>query len=187
MASPKAATSVAIAAADVAFLDALGAISHRGGGEFSRSVVLGRVLKQYRDILSVYDPSKSGVLPAAVYQLVLHALPEPWTLKQFEIEHLEAYLASHVPGFAAAARGAGLEPAEVTAAIAKLNFAEKMVLVVDATRSQAPAASQAALEVARKGGTAKPGEGRELAAGGQAKRAKGAAQKGAANRRMAKG
>jgi hypothetical protein len=150
MATTKSFTTVTLAAADISFLDELGAISHRGGGPFSRSVVLARVLKQYREILEVCDPRKSGQLPEPVYQLVRRALPEPWTLKRFEIEHLHTYLAG-TSAFATAAQGAGFDLAEVTAAIAKLDYAEKVALVADAIRAQAPAAARAFSEENQEG------------------------------------
>jgi hypothetical protein len=138
-------TTVTISGDDIAFLEKRGARSHRGGGEFSRSVVLGRMLDTWQSVLKLHDPRTTRALPEAIHQLVLQALPEPWKLKQFEIEHLEIVLAG-LPGFDAAARAAGLDPAEVVAALAQLEFVEKVVLADHATLAQAPAISEAMQE-----------------------------------------
>jgi hypothetical protein len=134
-------TTVMMSAGDSAFLAERGARSHRGGGEFSRSVVLKRALASLRGMLAEYDPRQGG-MPEEMHGLVVRLLPQPWALSRFELQHLDRVLAG-VTGFGEAARAVGLEPEEVIAAVAQLGFAERVVLADEATRVQAPAASQA--------------------------------------------
>jgi hypothetical protein len=138
-------TTVQITAADLAFLERRGARSHRGGGTFSRSVVLHRTLQMLRDCLDQFDPRKTRGMPDEMHRLVVQELPEPWTLKSFEVEHL-ALILERAPGFAAAAAAARVDPAAVLATVAAMSYAEKLALVDHALQEQAPAAAAASPE-----------------------------------------
>jgi hypothetical protein len=131
-----------ITADDLLFLQARGAISDRSRGQFNRSAVLHRELQLLREILHRSDPRTSARLPHEMHQLAVRLLPEPWSLKPFEIDHMAALLQS-TPGFAAAVEAAGVDPAAFLAAIAALDFAEKVALVGHALEEQAPAAAAA--------------------------------------------
>jgi hypothetical protein len=140
-------TTVQIAAADMVFLSRRGARSHRGGGTFSRSVVLHRSLQALRDILDRSDPRQTRGMPEAMHRLVVRLLPEPWALKVFEVEQMSTLLA-RTPGFEAAAAAAEVDPAELLTLISELSFGEKMCLVDGALQEQAPAAAAAIPEEA---------------------------------------
>jgi hypothetical protein len=79
------------------------------------------------------------------HALVVRLLPEPWTLRRFEIQKLEDVLAD-TPGFAAAVTAAGVDPAALLAAVAAATPAEKLTLVDHAIQHQAPAAAAASPE-----------------------------------------
>ncbi|HVT59518.1 MAG TPA: hypothetical protein VHR45_14085 [Thermoanaerobaculia bacterium] len=138
-------TTVQIGTPDVVFLAKRGARSHRGGGEFNRSVVLHRSLQTLRVLLDSCDPRKSKGLAPAFVDLATSLLPAPWTLKPFEIEHLPTIL-ERAPEFEATVAAAGVEARELLAALAALSFAEKVWLVDQAVQAQAPAASAATPE-----------------------------------------
>jgi hypothetical protein len=135
-------TTVTISAADSAFLAERGARSHRGGGEFSRSVVLKRALVRLRQVLTEYDPRRSAGMSEPMHGLVVRLLPQPWALSRFELQHLDRVM-TEVAGFGEAAQAVGLAPEAVIAAVAALAFVERVALADDATRVQAPEASQA--------------------------------------------
>ncbi len=134
--------TIQIAAPDVAFLSRRGARSHRGGGTFSRSVVLHRSLQALRDILAQSDPRKTRGMAEAMHHLIKQQLPNPWTLTSFEVDQMATLLA-RAPGFAAAAAAAGIEPEALCTFVAQLSFSEKMSLVDHALQEQAPAAAAA--------------------------------------------
>ena len=138
-------TTLQIAAPDVAFLARRGARSHRGGGTFSRSVVLHRALQMFRDCLEHSDPRRTRDMPEPMHRLLTELIPAPWDLKAFEIDHL-ALLLERAPGFAAAAQAAAIDPAALLATLAPLTFAEKLALVDHAIQLQSPAASAASPE-----------------------------------------
>jgi hypothetical protein len=94
-----------------------GGRSHRGRGTFSRSVVLGRVLDSHRLYQEFTDPRRTRGMPEEHHALIIRLLPEPWALRRFEIRKLEDVL-ELTPGFAAAVRGAGLDPAVLLAEVA---------------------------------------------------------------------
>src|ERR1700694_1945990 len=130
---------------DLRFLERRGAVSHRGKGTFNRSAVLHRELQLLRALLRRYDPLASGALPEPMHDLAVRLLPEPWTLKPLEVDHMAELLAT-APGFAAETAAAGVEPAAFLAAITSLSFAEKVALLDHALQHQAPAAAAATRE-----------------------------------------
>jgi hypothetical protein len=138
-------TNLQISPVDVVYLERRGARSHRGGGPFSRSVVLHRTLERLRDCLEHSDPRKTRGMSEKMHQLVVRLLPKPWELKSFEVEHL-ALILERAPGFAAAAAAARLDPAALLALIAEMSYAEKLALVDHALQEQGPAASAASPE-----------------------------------------
>jgi len=138
-------TTIQIGAANVKYLERRGARSHRGGGEFSRSAVLGRLFETIRRYQAATDPRETRAMPEAMHQLVLRLLPQPWTLNTFEIKHLAAKLES-AAGFAAAVTAAGVDPAALLAFVASLDMAEKLTLVDQSVQAQAPAAAAASPE-----------------------------------------
>ncbi|HVT18564.1 MAG TPA: hypothetical protein VHQ90_20595 [Thermoanaerobaculia bacterium] len=138
-------TTIQIATRDVAFIERRGGRSHRGGGEFSRSAVFHRLVNMLDMLLDHADPLRNRRIAPAQHELVTRHLSEPWAMTAFEIEHLESYLARN-SGFAAAARAAGIDPAELLATLAGLNFYEKMALVDQACQAQSPAAAAAVPE-----------------------------------------
>ena len=135
-------TTIQLSVADITFLERRGARSHRGGGEFSRSVVLHRMLQTMRSVFEASDPRKTRGMSAEVYSLVTRLLPEAWTMRPFEVEHVGTVVA-RAPGFAEAAKEAGLDPAKVITELDAMSFAEKAALVDQAVQAQAPAASAA--------------------------------------------
>jgi DNA-binding GntR family transcriptional regulator len=140
-------TTVQIATADMVFLSRRGARSHRGGGTFSRSVVLHRSLQALRDVLDRSDPRLTRGMSQEMHRLIARLLPEPWALKVFEVEQMSTLLA-RVPAFAAAAADAGVDPDALLTLVSQLNFSEKMALVDHALQEQAPAAAAAMPEEA---------------------------------------
>jgi hypothetical protein len=134
-----------ISPADLIFLERRGANSHRGKGTFNRSAVLHRELQLLRELLRRYDPVKSAAMPEPMHRLAVRLLPEPWTLKPFEIDQMAALLES-APGFAEAVAAAGVDPANFLATVAALSFVEKVALLDHALEEQAPAAAAAARE-----------------------------------------
>ncbi len=132
--------SLQISAAQGEYLARRGARSHRGRGTFSRSVVLGRVLESHRLYQEFTDPRQTRGMPEELHALVLRLLPEPWALRRFEIQRLEDVL-ELTPGFAAAVRGAGVDPAVLLAEVAAATPAEKLTLVDHSIQHQAPAAA----------------------------------------------
>jgi hypothetical protein len=139
---PPQTTSIQIGIGDIAFLERRGARAQRGGGEFSRSVVLHRAFQTLRTLLEECDPRRTRGMPEVQHAFLTRILPQPWTLKRLEIEHL-ATRVEGVPGFRQAAADAGLDAAEVVAALASLTFAEKLALLDQAVQVQAPAATVA--------------------------------------------
>ena len=123
------------------YLERRGGRAHRGNGPFSRTVVLGRML----DNLRLYQEFTDPRIPEEFHDLIVHLLPEPWTLKPFEIKNLEAVLDS-TPGFAESAAAAGVDPAALIGALAAITPAEKLTLVDHAIQHQAPGASAASPE-----------------------------------------
>lgn len=130
---------------DLRFLEQRGAVSHRGKGTFNRSAVLHRELQLLRALLRRYDPRVSAALPEAMHGLAVRLLPEPWSLKPLEVDHMAELLAT-APGFASEAAAAGVDPAAFLAAITALSFAEKVALLDHALQHQAPAAAAATRE-----------------------------------------
>jgi hypothetical protein len=129
-------------AAHSRYLEARGGHSHRGKATFSRSIVLARMLETLTLYQEFTDPRETRGMPDDIHDLVIRLLPEPWSLRRYEIKHLEGVLES-TPGFAAAARAAGLDPAAVLAAVAATTPAEKLTLADHAIQLQAPAAAAA--------------------------------------------
>ncbi|HEV3076941.1 MAG TPA: hypothetical protein VHB47_21140 [Thermoanaerobaculia bacterium] len=132
--------SLQISAAQAQYLERRGGRSHRGRGTFSRSVVLGRVLESHRLYQEFTDPRLTRGMPEELHTLVIRLLPEPWALRRLEIQKLEDVL-ELTPGFAAAVRGAGVDPAVLLAVVAAATPAEKLTLVDHAIQHQAPAAA----------------------------------------------
>jgi hypothetical protein len=130
---------------DVTFIDSRGGRSHRGGGEFSRSAAVHRLLNTLGTLLDHGDPLRHRRIGPAEHRLVTHHLSEPWAMTPFEIQHLESHLES-ASGFGEAARVAGIDPEDILATLAELNFYEKMALVDQAMQAQAPAAAAAVPE-----------------------------------------
>jgi hypothetical protein len=137
--------SLQISAAHAKYLERRGGRSHRGRGAFNRSVVLGRLLDSHRLYQEFTDPRQTRGMPEELHALVIRLLPEPWTLRRFEIQKLEHVL-EDTPGFAAAVTAAGVDPAVLLAAIAAATPAEKLTLVDHAIQHQAPAAAAASPE-----------------------------------------
>jgi hypothetical protein len=118
----------------------LGARAHRGGGVFSRTQVLGRMLDALHLYQSFTDPRQTRNLPEAYHALIIRLLPKPWELRRFEIQNLEGVLAA-TPGFDQAVATAQIDPATLLAAIGGASPAEKLTLVTHAILHQAPAAA----------------------------------------------
>jgi hypothetical protein len=130
---------------DLRFLERRGAVSHRGKGTFNRSAVLHRELQLLRALLRRYDPLASAALPEPMHDLVVRLLPEPWSLKPLEVDHMAELLAA-APTFAADCAAADVDPAAFLAAITALSFVEKAALLDHALQYQAPAAAAATRE-----------------------------------------
>jgi hypothetical protein len=130
---------------DLVFLERRGAVSDRSRGTFNRSAVLRRELGLLRELLRRHDPRRSAAMPEAMYELAARLLPAPWSLTRFEIDQMAALLGS-VPGFAAAAAAAGVDPDALLAAVGALGLGEKVALLDHALELQAPAAAAAERE-----------------------------------------
>jgi len=69
-------------------------------------------------------------------------LPEPWLITPATVENI-ALRVQEAPDFAAKVKEAGIDPAELVAAVAALGFGEKVALLDQALQHQAPAAARA--------------------------------------------
>src|ERR1700726_2333025 len=87
------ATSIQMTAAHQLFLEERGARSHRGGSAFSRSSVIGRALEELTLCLKWTDPRRTRGFPETMHEVLVRRLPEPWSLKPYEIEAVEGFLA----------------------------------------------------------------------------------------------
>jgi hypothetical protein len=135
-------TTAKVHPADMVFLERRGALSHRGARTFSRSAVLHREMQLLRALLAHYDPRRGGGMSEAMAGLAARLLPEPWLIKPAAVEHLALRL-QEAPGFAAETAAAGIDPADLVAAVAALGLAEKFALLDLALQEQAPAAAVA--------------------------------------------
>ncbi len=135
-------TTAKVHPADMVFLERRGALSHRGARTFSRSAVLYREMQLVRALLAHYDPRRGGGMSEAMAGLAARLLPEPWLIKPAAVEHLALRL-QEAPGFAAETAAAGIDPADLVAAVAALGMAEKFALLDLALQEQAPAAAVA--------------------------------------------
>ena len=129
------AITLQLSAAHAKLLADRGAQAHPGNPHFSRPAVLGRMLDSLYLHLELNDPRRTKGMPEEVHALIVKKLPEPWALRRFEIQHLDAILAD-APGFAPALAAAGLDGAAVLAAVAAASPAEKLTLVHHALRHQ---------------------------------------------------
>jgi hypothetical protein len=118
------------------FLALRGARSHRGGGEFSRSVVVDRLFTMLKALLENADPRQS--LPQAVYEVAITLLPQGWLLKPLEVRYLDEVLAA-AEGFEQSLESAGMDRRVLLEAVAGLSFAEKYALVDLAVQAHAAA------------------------------------------------
>jgi hypothetical protein len=135
-----------IGPAQADYLERRGGHSHRGKGTFNRSKVLARCFDTLRLYQQLTDPRTTSGLPEEWHSLIVRLLPEPWTLKPYEIINLEGVL-KITTGFAQAAVASGIDPAALLAAVAALTPAEKITLADHAVLHQAPAAATASPEV----------------------------------------
>lgn len=124
------------------FLEKRGALSNRGARTFSRSAVLNREMQFLRALLVHYDPHRTGAMSEEMVALVARLLPDPWLITAATVENL-ALRVQEAPSFAAKVKEAGIDPADLVAAVAALSFVEKMALLDQALQHQAPAAAQA--------------------------------------------
>jgi hypothetical protein len=127
---PQRTTSIQIEAADVAFLERRGARSQRGGGEFSRSVVLHRAIRTLGRLLEECDPRRTRRMPEAEHAFLSRILPEPWALTAYEIDQLADRM-GRTPGFRAAATEAGLDPDALLATLGEALALVERALDVD--------------------------------------------------------
>jgi hypothetical protein len=118
----------------------LGARAHRGGGTFSRTQVLGRMIDAFHLYQAFTDPRQTRDLPEPFHALVIRLLHNPWELRRFEIQNLEGVLEA-TPDFAKNVAAANVDPAALLAAVGNATAAEKLTLVAHAILHQAPAAS----------------------------------------------
>lgn len=135
-------TTIQLATADMVFLERRGARSLRGGGTFSRSMVLHRALQGLRSVLDQSDPRATRGFPQPFHEAVIELLRFPWDLHPLEIQHLDSLLA-HSQGFAGVLSDKQIDPGEFLSAIAALSFAEKFALVDHAVLAHGPAAAAA--------------------------------------------
>jgi hypothetical protein len=138
----RATTTVQIGTADTRFLAGYGARSQRGGGEFSRSLVLHRLLDGLRCILERSDPRSTHGLSREGCEVLVRTLRHPWRLSPFEIDHIHDP-GLHGPELEPGLAEAGVEPKRFLAEVAALPFAGKAFLADAAASLQAPAASAA--------------------------------------------
>lgn len=129
-------------ASELRFLEKRGAISHRGGRTFTRSAVLHREMQFLRGLLVHYDPRRTSAMSEMMVDLVARLLPEPWLITPATVENI-ALRVQEAPDFAAKVKEAGIDPAELVAAVAALGFGEKVALLDQALQHQAPAAARA--------------------------------------------
>jgi hypothetical protein len=132
------ATSIQMTAAHRRFLEKRGARSHRGGSVFSRSAVVERALDGLGLYLKWTDPRKTRGFPEAMHTALVRRLPEPWTLKPYEIETLEGFLRRSAE-FLEVTAADGVDPEALLEAIGAMTVPEKVTLVDQAVLAQAPA------------------------------------------------
>jgi len=125
-------------------------LHERGSGsDRGPSEVLRRKLEILDSLVVHCDPRVTRGFPDDFYDFLVSFLTAPWSIPPDRILSLEAYVAQK-PGFLAAAETAGIDPAELRAAIRGLTFAERLVLLDAAEfhHTQPPAASPNAAPVA---------------------------------------
>jgi hypothetical protein len=131
------ATTIRMKAVHQRFLEMRGARSHRGGSPFSRSAVFERALEELVLYLKWTDPRKTRGFPEAMHAALARHLPNPWTLKHYEIENLEGVLRGS-PEFLDAIAADGVDPKALLDAIGAMTVPEKLSLVDEAVLAQAP-------------------------------------------------
>lgn len=131
-------TTIRMRAAHRRFLEKRGARSHRGGSAFSRSAVFDRSLEELALYLKWTDPRKTRGFPEVMHTVLVRRLPDPWTLKPYEIETLEACLRRSTE-FLEAVAADGVDAEALLAAIGAMTVPEKVNLVDQAVLAQAPA------------------------------------------------
>ena len=109
--------------ATLAQLQERGAAGDRGPSEVVR-----RRLEILDSLVVHCDPRFTRGFPDRFFDFVVSFLTAPWTIPADRILGLESYLAQK-PGFAEAARAAGIDPAELRLAIKDLSFAERLALL----------------------------------------------------------
>jgi hypothetical protein len=72
-----------------------------------------------------------------MHEVLVRRLPEPWSLKPYEIETLEGFL-SRSAGFVEAVAADGVDPKALLEAIGAMSVPEKVSLVDQAVLAQAP-------------------------------------------------
>lgn len=104
-------------------------LQERGAaGDRGPSEVLRRRLEMLDSLIIHCDPRITRGFPDAYFDFLVSYLTAPWSLPADRIMGLEAYIAQK-PGFQQAAERAGIDPAELRAAIRGLSFAEKLALI----------------------------------------------------------
>ncbi len=114
-----------------------GGRSDRTHGPLNYTRLLTRHLELYLCLLRRSDPRLTRALPADQYELILELLAEPLELEPFHIHRLGDYLADR-PDFLTRTREAGIDAAELAAAVAACSFAEKLHLADAAQIRHAP-------------------------------------------------
>jgi len=104
-------------------------IQERGaGGDRGPSEVVRRRLEMLDSLVIHCDPRSTRGFPDPFFDFLVSFLKAPWNIPPDRIVGLEVYLAQR-PGFDAAARRAGIDPAALRRAVRELSFAEKLALI----------------------------------------------------------
>jgi len=103
-------------------------IRERGASERGAGEVLRRRLEILDSVIVHCDPRATRGFPEAFFDFLVSFLTEPWTISADRILRLDAYVAQR-PGFGEAVAEAGIDPAELRAAIHGLTFAERLVIL----------------------------------------------------------
>ncbi len=121
----------------VDFLNRLGARPDRGRSPFSLTNVMRRQFELFMAAIDESDPRISRGFPQEYYDLTIELVTQPWTLNADALRLLEHYLGRQ-PHLNYLLEQIGADRKAYLAAIAKLNFSERLHLIEQAHIRHAP-------------------------------------------------
>jgi hypothetical protein len=121
----------------VDFLNRRGARPDRGRSPFSLTNVMRQQFELFMASIDESDPRGSRGFPQVYYDLTVELLSQPWTLNADTIRLLDGYLGRQ-PHLNYLLEQTGVDRKTYLAAIAELNFSERLHLVEQAHVRHAP-------------------------------------------------